>query len=191
MDGIADDYEADKASQTPTEVGRAPTGPPDWMAKRDADEARFYHQSAAAFAARADGLAIVDQLALLRAADLITDAEAAAGERWRIDWMLYAHGVIDSDSTGKACDHQQATPSQRVKAGDRCRYVRDGIGIISERLLVMTIIEGNSATAIGAKLYRHMPDTAARDKAHDICHAAIQALAERYRALDTRPSSSA
>ena len=217
MDGLVSDYISavddefvSLSSQIETGVITAPTGPPGWEAKRDAAErslaktdgfnqtdrenlsnplVRSYRRAGQELTVRAGGLAIVDQLAEMRAKGSITDAEAAAGERWRIDWIAYTEGFVEGSGrtgTGKSFDQAHGSQLAMVKAGARCRDVRDGIGIISERLLVMTIIEGNSATAIGKKIYPNAGEAVARLKAAGKCHGAIQALAERYEFIDNR-----
>ena len=219
MDGLTNDYEITQgddevialSSRIDVGVSMASTGPRDLFAvKREAEEqsirklagfnhtdrenisnplARVYREAGCDLTARSGGLMIVDQLADMHEKGLITDAEAASGARWRIDWMAYAHGVMDSDrngGAGKTFDQAHVAKIARVHAGIRCREIRDGIGMVGEILLTMMLIDGNSANAIGKKVYSTLSQSAARVRAQGKCQMVIQQLAERFSVMDSQ-----
>ena len=151
-----------------------------WTA-RDASLARVHRRLA--FELAVDRTTTVDQLASLRALNLITDEQYAAGVRWRRDWMAHAQGIMDG-----LIDAADRSPAQlaRVKAGVRCRDVREGIGRVGEILLIMMLIDGNSPEAIATRPYPDPKDAGARGRWRDDCITVIHQLAERYRVLDQR-----
>ena len=137
---------------------------------------RVSRQSAAYAASK--GTAQPDQLALLRASDLITDEQHAAGVRWRRDWLEHGHSIVDAADYG-------AAQAARIQAAVRCRNVRNGIGRVGEMLLVMMLIDGNSPDVIEASPSPDAGDaTAARDMWREGCITVIRQLTERYRVLD-------
>ena len=146
---------------------------------RDALLARVHRRLA--FKLAVERTPTVDQLASLRALNLITDEQHAAGLRWRRDWMAHAQGVMDG-----SIDAADRSPAQlaRVKAGVRCQDVREGIGRVGEILLIMMLIDGNSPDAIAARPYPDPKDALARGRWRDDCITVIHQLTERYRVLD-------
>ena len=152
-----------------------------WAA-RDALLARVHRRLALKLAV--ERTTTVDQLASLRALNLITDDQLAAGMRWRRDWMAHAQGVTEGPINAADPAAAVATQLTRFKAGVRCRDVREGIGRVGEILLIMMLIDGNSPDAIAARPYPDPKDALARDRWRDDCITVIHQLTERYRVLD-------
>ena len=127
-----------------------------------------------------------DQLASLRTFGLITADQLAAGRRWQRDWLAYAHGVAVCH--GDAADHAIASVARpaRTMASMRCWDVRDDIGCVGEMILTMMLIEGNSPSVIGSKLYLADDRRAASARAYRACILVIEQLAKRYSAMDAR-----
>ncbi|WP_264813087.1 hypothetical protein, partial [Acetobacter oeni] len=114
----------------------------------------------------------------------ITEAQAAAAERWRVDYVFFNFGVGDQDPLLRCgiSGDQESFQLARVGAGEALRGARAAIGRAGEQRLILMLVEELPFARIGDLLFPGSP-TGCRQASAQIA-LVLEVLADHYYEAD-------